>query len=101
VAEREKADLLHDAASLARSDWMLAGGGARSVNLPFVSKLDSWPISATEASRPSSAIVARWIGSAGPAPGPSLEQGGLEWCLAAGKGGGDVGVDGFGRDQPC
>jgi hypothetical protein len=57
VAEGEKADLLHDAASLARSDWMMGRNGARSVNLPFVNKLDSRPMAATEATRPSSGHV--------------------------------------------
>lgn len=47
MAEREKADLLNDAASLARSDWMMRRDGARSVNLPFVGKLDSGPMVAT------------------------------------------------------
>ncbi len=41
------------------------------------------------------------FGSSDRAPGPSLEQGGLEWCLTAGEGAGDVGVDGFGWYQPC
>ena len=56
MAEREKADLLHHAASLARSDGMMGRNGARSVNLPCVNTLDSRPMAATEAMRPSCAI---------------------------------------------
>lgn len=57
MAEREKAYLFHDTGSLARSDWLLdKGRRARSVDLPFVGKLDRRPAAATEAPRSSSTI---------------------------------------------